>query len=102
MNAANLMAELVLIERVEGHENPQIVRAMLREAQDSVLELQKDMLTILREVEELRRCADNSRRSSLFRLSKPRLSDQVQTAMELSRPVQENRLRRRIPLFTLQ
>jgi hypothetical protein len=102
MNAAILLAELVLIERVEGHENPQIVRAMLREAQDSVLDLQREMLTILREVEELRRCMDNSRHSSLFRLSRPRLSGQDETAMELSRPVPEKQLRHRIPFFTVQ
>jgi hypothetical protein len=60
------------------------------------------MLTILREVEELRRCMDNSRHSSLFRLSRPRLSGQDETAMELSRPVPEKQLRHRIPFFTVQ
>ena len=70
MNAASLLTQLLQIEQAEGHEHPEAVRAMLREAQDSVVELQREVLAILLEVEKLRRCADDSRRSLLSTLGR--------------------------------
>lgn len=95
MNAANLMAKLVQIERAVGGTNL-AVRAMVMEAEESVLQLEQQMIETLGENERLRERMENCERSSPSLFTEGEADDVV----ELSGPLGVKRIRRDNP-FTI-
>lgn len=59
MNAADLMAKLVEIERVVGWTSPVNIRARVTEAEESLLQLEQQMIETLRENALLRERMEN-------------------------------------------
>lgn len=92
MNAADLMAKLIQIERaVDGTNLP--VRAMAIEAEDSLLKLEQQLIESLRENELLRELIGNCER-----FSQSRAVEDDGTPMELSGPLGVRRARLDDPL----
>lgn len=73
LDTASLVEQLVTVELSVGHESPPVLRAMLRDVQFAVIELQKERLEMLRELERLRRrTAEPTRTALLNRLRSER------------------------------
>jgi hypothetical protein len=66
MDTASLVEQLVTVELSVGHESPPVLRAMLREVQFAVAELQQERLEMLRELERLRRRNAEPTRTALL------------------------------------
>lgn len=63
MNTAHLIAQLLEIERAIGTVDPTRVRGMLFEAEESVLQIEQQMIEVLLENENLRTRLENVRAS---------------------------------------
>jgi hypothetical protein len=94
MNAADLIAKLVEIERAIGNADAPKVRAMVLEAEEVVLRFEQQTIETLRENKRLRDLMENCERSSLFRLSRPRIAEDEAALMKLSAPLGAKRTRR--------
>jgi hypothetical protein len=92
MNAADLMAKLIQIERAVGGTHPP-VRAMAIEAEDSLLQLEQQLIESLRENELLRERMENCER-----FSQSRTVEDDGAPMELSGPLGVKRTRLDDPL----
>jgi hypothetical protein len=68
VDTASLIEQLVTVELSIAHEPPPVLRAMLRDVQFAVAELQKERLEMLRELERLRRRSTDPRRSELLKI----------------------------------
>lgn len=55
VDTASLVEQIVTVELSVGHESPPVLRAMLRDIEFSLVELQHERLEMLRELERLRR-----------------------------------------------
>jgi hypothetical protein len=66
VDTASLVEQLVTVELSVGHESPPVLRAMLRDVQFALLELQKERLEMLRELERLRRRNAEPTRTALL------------------------------------
>jgi hypothetical protein len=66
LDTASLVEQLVTVELSIGHESPPVLRAMLRDVQFAVVELQQERLEMLRELERLRRRTAEPTRSALL------------------------------------
>jgi hypothetical protein len=55
VDTASLVEQLVTVELSVGHESPPVLRAMLRDIEYAVAEMQKERLEMLRELDRLRR-----------------------------------------------
>ncbi|MFP5227985.1 MAG: hypothetical protein ACLGXA_10170 [Acidobacteriota bacterium] len=64
MNTARLITQLLEIERALGHVETSRIRGMLFEAEESVLELEKQMLQIMTDCEGLQMLMEFSRNSA--------------------------------------
>jgi len=64
MNTARLITQLLEIEQALGKVEPTRIRGMLFEAQESVLELEKQMIEILTDYEGLQMLMDFSRNAA--------------------------------------
>jgi hypothetical protein len=64
MNTAHLITQLLEIEQAIGKVEPDRIRGMIFEAEESVLEIEKQMIEILTDYESLQMLMDFSRRSS--------------------------------------
>ncbi|HUB20481.1 MAG TPA: hypothetical protein VL990_17700 [Acidobacteriaceae bacterium] len=60
MNTAHLLAQLIEIEQAVGKLDPGRIRAMLLDAQDTVVEVERKMIDILADHENLRMLVDFS------------------------------------------
>lgn len=63
MNTAHLIAQLLKIERAIGTVDPTRVRGMLFEAEESVLQIEQQLIEVLLENENLRTRLENGRQS---------------------------------------
>ena len=95
MIAADLMAKLVEIEQVVGRTTPANIRARVMKAEESLLQLEQQMVARLRENELLRECMENYEG---FYVS--RITGDDADLMELSGPLGVRRIRRDDP-FTI-
>lgn len=68
MNTARLIAQLLEIEQSLGTVEPARIRGMLFEAQESVLEMEKQMIEILTDYEGLQMLMEFSRNSAISTL----------------------------------
>jgi hypothetical protein len=76
MDITVVLEKLCAIERsLEDGDNLLAIQAMVIEAEDCVLQLQRDVIKAEAEADLLRRCVRNAQRSSLFRLSCPCISE---------------------------
>jgi hypothetical protein len=66
LDTATLVEQIVTVELSVGHESPPVLRAMLRDIQFAVAELQQERLEMLRELERLRRRNAEPKRSELL------------------------------------
>jgi hypothetical protein len=66
VDTASLVEQLVTVELSVGHESPLVLRAMLRDVEYAVAELQKERLEMLRELEQLRRRKAEPTRTELL------------------------------------
>jgi hypothetical protein len=64
MNTAHLIAQLLEIEQAIGKLEPARIRSMVFEAEETVLDLEKQMIDILLESESVQLLMDFSRRTS--------------------------------------
>jgi hypothetical protein len=78
VDTASLVEQLVTVELSVGHESPPVLRAMLRDVQFALIELQKERLEMLRELERLRRRNAEPTRTALL--------DKLRTEMEAVTP----------------
>jgi hypothetical protein len=95
MNAAELMAKLVEIERAVGWTNPVNIRAKVIEAEESLLQLEQQMIETLRENARLRERMESCGRSYVSRIT-----EDDADLMELSGPLGVRRIPRDAP-FTI-
>lgn len=83
-----LIAKLLEIERAVVQRNdPSKIRAMVLEAQGSVLELEQQLIETMGELQRLRERMENCERSRLTGVSTPKLSKNEEMAGELAWPV---------------
>lgn len=66
LDTATLVEQLVTVELSVAHESPVVLRAMLRDIQFAVAELQQERLEMLRELERLRRRPTEPSRAALL------------------------------------
>jgi hypothetical protein len=66
LDTASLVEQIVTVELSVGHESPPVIRAMLRDIQFAVVELQQERLEMLHELERLRRRNVEPKRSALL------------------------------------
>jgi hypothetical protein len=66
LDTASLVEQLVTIELSVAHESPPVLRAMLRDVQFAVAEMQKERLEMLHELERLRRRRNEPSRTTLL------------------------------------
>jgi len=66
LDTATLVEQLVTVELSVGHESPPLLRAMLRDVQFALVELQEERLEMLRELERLRRRPTEPTRAALL------------------------------------
>jgi hypothetical protein len=66
VDAASLVEQLVTVELSVAHESPPVIRAMLRDIQFAVAELQQERLEMLRELDRLRRRTAEPSRTALL------------------------------------
>lgn len=86
MNAATLIETLTELERaLEGAPTP--IRSIVVDAQECALGMQHLIVELLRENDSLRQRIENADRSSLFRLSQPRISEDRAEEMGRSRSI---------------
>jgi hypothetical protein len=72
MNTAHLITQLLEIEQAIGKVDPARIRGMLFEAEESILEIEQQIIAILVENESLHLRLDNGNRPSLAELSASR------------------------------
>lgn len=73
VDTASLVEQLVTVELSVGHESPPVLRAILRDVQFAIAELQQERLEMLRELDRLRRRNAEPSRSELLKA----LRDQI-------------------------
>jgi hypothetical protein len=78
VDTALLVEQLVTIELSVAHESPPVLRAMLRDVQFAIVELQKERLEMLRELDRLRRRNAEPTRTALL--------DKLRTGLEAATP----------------
>jgi hypothetical protein len=66
VDTASLVEQLITVELSIGHESPPLLRSMLRDIQFALIELQKEHLEMLRELERLRRRKAEPTRTALL------------------------------------
>jgi hypothetical protein len=88
MDFTKVLERLCAIERaIDDGGDPLAIQTMVVEAGECLLRLQRDLNVVQAEADLLRQCVTNARRSSLFRLSCPCISDAE--ASEMRSPVEE-------------
>jgi hypothetical protein len=93
MNIADLITKLVEIERAIGKADSSKLREMVIDCEEEVLRVERQMIDTLGENGRLRERMENCDRSSLFRLSSPRITEGEADLMELSGPLARKQLR---------
>ncbi|HTW49449.1 MAG TPA: hypothetical protein VMD92_15960 [Acidobacteriaceae bacterium] len=77
LDTASLVEQIVTVELSVGHETPPVLRAMLRDIQFAVLDLQRERLEMLHELEHLRHRAEKPTRTSLLNSLRDALAGSV-------------------------
>jgi regulator of replication initiation timing len=76
MNTAHLIAQLLNIEQAVGTLEPTRIRGLLFEAEESVLQIEQQMIELLLENDRLRERLEASRRSAST-LTEPRTTEKI-------------------------
>ena len=66
MNAADVIAQLVVLERSVGRRDPIAIQSMLLTVEEGVLELERLTIETMRENALLRRCLENGEQHSVM------------------------------------
>jgi hypothetical protein len=75
MNTAHLITQLLEIEKAVGKIDPARIRAMVFEAEESILQIEQQMIDLLLENDSLQQRLDNRQRPSLAELPEPRVPE---------------------------
>jgi hypothetical protein len=75
MNTAHLITQLVEIEKAIGKIDPARIRSMVFEAEESILQIEQQMIDLLLENDSLQQRLDNRQRPSLSDLPEPRVPE---------------------------
>lgn len=73
LDTASLVDQLVTVELSVAHESPVVLRAMLRDIQFAVAEMQQERVEMLRELERLRRRRSEPTRTTLLNMLRTEL-----------------------------
>lgn len=75
MNTAHLITQLLEIEKAVGKTDPARIRAMVFEAEESILQIEQQMIDLLLENDSLQQRLDNRQRPSLSELPEPQVPE---------------------------
>jgi hypothetical protein len=75
MNTAHLITQLLEIEKAIGKIDPATIRSMVFEAEESILQIEQQMIDLLLENDSLQQRLDNRQRPSLSDLPEPRVPE---------------------------